>query len=167
MGHGATSSSARRQLIHTCSGFFSLSFILALPIDSPNHPALVGDAQRTEKNPRNNFFYCRSKFELHRLLAQSASLRQYIWAGIPSFHSLVIITYISLSSFSQLSPYLYIFLPISISLAISFFFAISICLSYTENQNNSKQGCTVCCVLPYLWGHRLKIVLYLAEPEID
>jgi hypothetical protein len=49
--------------------FFSLFY--ALPIDSPNHPALVGDAQRTEKKIREiKFFNCRSKFGLHRPLAK-------------------------------------------------------------------------------------------------
>ncbi len=108
------------------------------------------------------FFNCRRKFGVHRLLAQGASVqvRQYIGTGIPSYNSSVNF-FIYLFSFSRLSPYLYISLPISIflpisisfpisiSLAISFFLAISISLYYTENQNYSKEVCTICCVLPF------------------
>jgi hypothetical protein len=68
--------------------FFSL-LQRALPIDAPNHPALLGDARRTEKKIREIKFgnYTRSKFGPRCLLAQGALLRQYIGAGIPIFDS--------------------------------------------------------------------------------
>jgi hypothetical protein len=55
----------------------------ALPIDATNHPALVGDAGRTEKKIREIKFgnYRRCKFGPHCLLALDASLRQYIGAA--------------------------------------------------------------------------------------
>jgi hypothetical protein len=48
----------------------------ALPIDAPNHSALLGDAQSTEKKIREIKFekYRRSKFRPCCLLAQGASL---------------------------------------------------------------------------------------------
>ncbi len=91
---------------------------------------------KQKKNPRKKLGnYRRSKFGPRCLLAQDALLRQYIVAGIPIFHSSVDF-FISLSSFSQLSPspHLYISLLISISIAISIFFSIS--LHYTKSNNN-------------------------------
>jgi hypothetical protein len=65
-----------------CIIFFSL-LKRALPIDTPYHTVLVDDKQRTEKGIREIKFgnYRRSKFEPHRLLAQDASLRQYVGAA--------------------------------------------------------------------------------------
>jgi hypothetical protein len=55
--------------------FFSL-LQRALPIDAPNHPALLGDArERGEKICEIKFR--RSKIVPHRLMAQGASLRHY------------------------------------------------------------------------------------------
>jgi hypothetical protein len=89
---------------------------------------------------------------MHRLVAQGASLRQYIAAGIPIFHS----------SFRFLHLFhTYLCLPISF-LAISTFLDISISLHYTENKNNSKGANYLLC-FAYSLGHFLKIVFQLAE----
>ncbi len=95
----------------------------------------------------------RSRFVLRCLLAQGASLGQYIGAGITFFN----FPLISLSPFSQLSPSpnLYIYLPISISLAISISLPISISLAIsslplsptTEKHKIFITGRTICCVL--------------------
>jgi hypothetical protein len=103
-------------------------------------------------------------------LAQGASLRQYIGAAI----TFLSFTFISLSPFSQLSlsPNLYISFLISISLAISISLPISIylpiflSLHYTEKHKISITGAKNLLRFAYSWGHRLKIVVYLAETEI-
>jgi hypothetical protein len=103
-------------------------------------------------------------------LAQGASLRQYIGAVITFFNC----PFISKSPFSQLSlsPNLYISFPISISLATSFSFPISISLAisslpislhYKEKHKIFMTGANNLLRLAYSWGHRLKIVVYLAE----
>jgi hypothetical protein len=58
--------------------FFSL-LQCALPIDAPNHPALLGDALGRGKKIRVIKFgnFRRSKIVPHHLIAQGASLRQY------------------------------------------------------------------------------------------
>jgi hypothetical protein len=55
----------------------------ALSIDAPNDPASLGDARQPEKKIREIKFenYRRRKFGPHYLLAQDASLRQYIGAA--------------------------------------------------------------------------------------
>ncbi len=67
---------------HKIYVFFS-SLYRALPIDTPNHPASLGDVRRTEKKIREIKFvnYRRCKFGPHYLLAQQASLCQYIGAA--------------------------------------------------------------------------------------
>ncbi len=62
---------------------FFFSLYRALPIDAPNHPAPLGAARRTEIKIREIKFgnYRRCKFGPHYLLAQQASLRQYIGAA--------------------------------------------------------------------------------------
>jgi hypothetical protein len=54
-------------------------FLCLLPIDAPNHRALLGDAQRRGEKTCEIIFgnYKCSKIEPHRLMAQGASLRQY------------------------------------------------------------------------------------------
>jgi len=54
-----------------------------LPIGAPSQSAPFGDARRTEKKIREIKFgnYRRCKFVPHYLLAQDASLRQYIGAA--------------------------------------------------------------------------------------
>jgi hypothetical protein len=66
--------------------FFCLLF--SLPVDAPNRSALLGKAVLTEKKAREILTgkYGRHNIVAHCLMAQGASLRQYISAGsdVPS-----------------------------------------------------------------------------------
>jgi hypothetical protein len=75
------------------------------------------------------------KFRPHCLLAQSASLRQYIGVEIPIFYSSVF-SFISLSLFSQLSVF-----P-SFHLHLPHHHYIALCIAATKN------NLTLRCVLP-------------------
>jgi hypothetical protein len=63
--------------------FSSLNHALPTPTPTPNHPASLGDERRTEKKIREIKFgnFRRCKFGPHYLLAQQASLRQYLGAA--------------------------------------------------------------------------------------
>ncbi len=76
-----------------------------MPIDAPNRPGIVGDARWAEKKIRKIKFgnYRCCKFGRHCLLAQDASLRQYI--GAAQVYPSLILQQISETTIRRILPF--------------------------------------------------------------
>jgi hypothetical protein len=138
------------------------SLLCALPIDAPIHTALLDGEQK--KNPRKKINpFLTLQIETRRLSAQRSSLRQYNWRrnnplGFFLLSPVSILSAISVSHSLYLLSHLH--LPCHLHILIS------ISLHCTEKHKIFITGANNLLRFAYSWGHRLKIVLYLAEMEI-